>query len=398
MGSSSSRHRHRIDEQQQQQLNAQQQGAAGPFAYAQPNIQQGPQYPTPNFGGYTNGQQLFGGYYQAPPYGGPMPPGVQASPAVPGQYGQRPAPTHEYHQTQTIKNQVNLKKKTLRLEPLQDSSSNTEFALRFAFDASAPCRVTTFLLATEDPRQGCKIVAAAPGVRPAAYYPKGMDHQFPPPGDALLLQQHGISLRQHDPELLSLAAGDSYPLVVRLEALTEQAVAEGRQLPQMEVGGSLPAWVQAQTTYAKLRKDDEGHWRLQISKQKIWVGGVSYELQEIYGMDSNRLNGSNVAEDVEGRECVICMSAERDTTVLPCRHMCMCQPCASALKTQTNKCPICREEIESLLHIKIQRKGTKGNGMTPSSSVGSQGVVGGGSSSGAAAAAALQQELAGSKS
>eukprot|EP00883_Tetradesmus_obliquus_P014521 jgi/Sobl393_1/7589/SZX64469.1 len=166
----------------------------------------------------------------------------------------------------------------------------------------------------------------------------------------------------------------------------------------MEVGGSLPAWVQAQTTYAKLRKDDEGHWRLQILKQKIWVGGVSYELQEIYGMDSNRLNGSNVAEDVEGRECVICMSAERDTTVLPCRHMCMCQPCASALKTQTNKCPICREEIESLLHIKIQRKGTKGNGMTPSSSVGSQGGVGGGSSSGAAAAAALQQELAGSKS
>jgi hypothetical protein len=109
--------------------------------------------------------------------GGSLPPGVQASP-VPGQYGQRPAPTHEYHQTQTIKNQVNLKKKTLRLEPLQDSSSNssssTEFALRFAFDASAPCRVTTFLLATEDPRQGCKIVAAAPGVRQAAYYPKGV--------------------------------------------------------------------------------------------------------------------------------------------------------------------------------------------------------------------------------
>jgi hypothetical protein len=171
----------------------------------------------------------------------------------------------------------------------------------------------------------------------------------------------------------------------------------------MEVGGPLPPWAQAQTTYAKLRKDDEGHWRLQILKQKIWVGGTSYELQEIYGMDSNRLNGSAVNEDVEGRECVICMSAERDTTVLPCRHMCMCQPCASALKTQTNKCPICREEIESLLHIKIQRKGTAKSGvsgMTPSSSVGSQGVVpvAGGSSSGAAAAAALQQELASSRS
>jgi hypothetical protein len=111
--------------------------------------------------------------------GGAVPPGVQVAPTVPGQYGQRPAPTHEYHQTQTIKNQVNLKKKTLRLEPLQDSGSNNsssskEFALRFAFDASAPCRVTTFLLATEDPKQACKITAAAPGVRPAAYYAKGV--------------------------------------------------------------------------------------------------------------------------------------------------------------------------------------------------------------------------------
>ncbi|KAF6252455.1 zinc finger, C3HC4 type-domain-containing protein [Scenedesmus sp. NREL 46B-D3] len=367
--------------------------------------------------------------------GGSVPPGVQFSPAVPGQYGQRPASTHEYHQTQTIKNQVNLKKKTLRLEPLQDSSSSsssssTEFALRFAFDASAPCRVTTFLLATEDPKQGCRIVAAAPGVRPAAYYPKGMDHQFPLPGDVALLQQHRISLQEQDAELLCLAAGDGYPLVIRLEALTEQAAAEGRQLQQaakglgtlsglqMEVGGPLPPWAQAQSTYAKLRRDEEGGWRLQILKQKIWVAGTSYELQEIYGMDSNRLNGSAVVEDVEGRECVICMSAERDTTVLPCRHMCMCRPCAAALKTQTNKCPICREEIESLLHIKIQRRGARGGGLSPSSSVGSQGVaVGGGGNggggnggggnggggnggggNGAAAAAALQQELAGSKS
>jgi hypothetical protein len=60
-----------------------------------------------------------------------------------------------------------------------------------------------------------------------------MDHQFPPAGDAALLQQHRLSLREADPELLCLAAGDSYPLVIRLEALTEQAVAEGRQLQQV---------------------------------------------------------------------------------------------------------------------------------------------------------------------
>lgn len=260
--------------------------------------------------------------------------------------------THEYQQTQTIRNQVNLKKKSLRLQPLQGST--TEFLLEFNFDASTPCRVSTFLLATEDPSQSCRIIAAAPASRSPALYPKGMNHHFPP--DDTTARQHMISLTTHSPDLLTLTQGDSYPLIIRMETLTEQAAAEGRQLQQLELGAALPLWIQAQTTYAKLHKDEDGHWGLQIIKQKIWVNGNSYELQEIYGMES-KLNTSAPDEEGEGRECVICMSAERDTTVLPCRHMCMCQPCASALKTQTNKCPICREEIGSLLHIKIQRKG-----------------------------------------
>lgn len=108
----------------------------------------------------------------------------------------------------------------------------------------------------------------------------------------------------------------------------------------------------------KLIKEEDDSWGVQVIKQKIWVKGVSYELQEIYGMEQNKSQSTVApAEDGDGRECVICMSNERDTTVLPCRHMCMCQECAAALKTQTNKCPICRMEIESLLHIKIQRKG-----------------------------------------
>lgn len=58
-----------------------------------------------------------------------------------------------------------------------------------------------------------------------------------------------------------------------------------------------------------------------------------------------------------GRECVICLAALRDTTVLPCRHMCMCASCARELqRQQVSTCPICRDEIESLLHIKRPEK------------------------------------------
>ncbi len=59
------------------------------------------------------------------------------------------------------------------------------------------------------------------------------------------------------------------------------------------------------------------------------------------------------AEQEEERLCVICLVNERDTTVLPCRHMCMCHECAQELRKQTSKCPICREHVESLLYIRM---------------------------------------------
>lgn len=60
-------------------------------------------------------------------------------------------------------------------------------------------------------------------------------------------------------------------------------------------------------------------------------------------------------EQEEERNCVICMVNARDTTVLPCRHMCMCHDCAHELRKQTSKCPICRNHVESLLHIRMVR-------------------------------------------
>lgn len=50
------------------------------------------------------------------------------------------------------------------------------------------------------------------------------------------------------------------------------------------------------------------------------------------------------------------MTNPKDTTVLPCRHMCMCSECANHLRHRSNKCPICREIVDSLLHIKLQSR------------------------------------------
>lgn len=44
-------------------------------------------------------------------------------------------------------------------------------------------------------------------------------------------------------------------------------------------GGPQQGWVQSQTTFASLGKGDEGEWEVRVLKQKIWVDGISYELQ-----------------------------------------------------------------------------------------------------------------------
>lgn len=52
-----------------------------------------------------------------------------------------------------------------------------------------------------------------------------------------------------------------------------------------------------------------------------------------------------VAEDEvsdNSAECVVCLSDVRDTLILPCRHLCLCNTCADTLRYQANNCPICR--------------------------------------------------------
>ena len=39
------------------------------------------------------------------------------------------------------------------------------------------------------------------------------------------------------------------------------------------------------------------------------------------------------------------------TLVLPCRHMCFCSYCAGIVRLQCDKCPVCRQKVQSLLQF-----------------------------------------------
>merc|ERR1719498_1644971 len=41
--------------------------------------------------------------------------------------------------------------------------------------------------------------------------------------------------------------------------------------------------------------------------------------------------------------CVICLTNEKNTVVIPCRHLCLCKECAEELRNRAGqKCPVCR--------------------------------------------------------
>ena len=52
----------------------------------------------------------------------------------------------------------------------------------------------------------------------------------------------------------------------------------------------------------------------------------------------------------ELKDCVVCMETDRqrDTVLLPCKHLATCSDCAATL----NKCPVCRAAIHD--RIKVQ--------------------------------------------
>lgn len=260
-----------------------------------------------------------GGNISAPPrmQPGPPPPQVQA--------------------TYTIRNEMNVNKNSLALVQKGDLH-----CLRFNFDTETEGSLRVLFGVTEggsSTDSGAKKIEWERQLGPQHRFAKALAQPFEQEGhDGLNLG----SLSETQITKQELPGGATvYPFAVLLEK---------EQGPGIKFA--------SQTTFAEIRKDpSDGSWLVRPLKQKIQIGDASYELQEIYGIELHEKAAERAAgngESAEGSECVICMTNPRDTTVLPCRHMCMCASCAKVLRVQSSKCPVCREQVSSLLQIKVQ--------------------------------------------
>ncbi|XP_042018162.1 probable E3 ubiquitin-protein ligase LOG2 [Salvia splendens] len=296
-------------------------------------------YPNPNSNAPPPYYHQYPGYY-APPAAMPMP-----LPApydhhhhhanwVNGRYPMmQPPPQYVEHQKAvTIRNDVNLKKETLKIEP--DEYNPGKYLVSFTYDATVAGSITIIFFAKEG--EDCCLTPIKESLHPSIKvdFEQGLAQEFKQPSGT------GIDLSMFEEgELLKDGDVDIYPLAVKAEALTDG-----------QNGNSDNGSSNSQITQAVFEKD-KGEYHVRVVKQILWVKGMRYELQEIYGI-GNSVEGEVDAND-PGKECVICLSEPRDTTVLPCRHMCMCSECAKVLRSQTNRCPICRQPVERLLEIKV---------------------------------------------
>ncbi|XP_074199842.1 E3 ubiquitin ligase RNF157 isoform X4 [Camelus bactrianus] len=248
----------------------------------------------------------------------------------------------------TLRSLINIRKDTLRLvkcaEEVKTPGEETgrakvHYNVEFTFDTDARVAITIYYQATEEFQNG--IASYIPKENSlqseTVHYKRGVCQQF-------CLPSHTVDPSEWAEDELGFDLDrEVYPLVVHA------VVDEGDEY-----------FGHCHVLLGTFEKHTDGTFCVKPLKQKQVVDGVSYLLQEIYGIE-NKYNTqeSKVAEDEvsdNSAECVVCLSDVRDTLILPCRHLCLCNTCADTLRYQANNCPICRLPFRALLQIRAMRK------------------------------------------
>ncbi|XP_027467533.1 E3 ubiquitin-protein ligase MGRN1 isoform X5 [Zalophus californianus] len=257
-----------------------------------------------------------------------------------------PAP-HE--PVKTLRSLVNIRKDSLRLVRYKDGADSPSedsekprvlYSLEFTFDADARVAITIYCQAVEEFLNGTAVYSPkSPALQSeTVHYKRGVSQQFSLPSFKIDFCEW------KDDELNFDLDRGVFPVVI-------QAVVDEGDV--VEVTGH------AHVLLAAFEKHVDGSFSVKPLKQKQIVDRVSYLLQEIYGIE-NKNNQETKPSDEENSdnssECVVCLSDLRDTLILPCRHLCLCNSCADTLRYQASNCPICRLPFRALLQIRAVRK------------------------------------------
>ncbi|KYK64895.1 RING zinc finger protein [Toxoplasma gondii TgCatPRC2] len=313
-------------------------------------------------------------------------------------------PRLSVQQTCVVKNPVNLHKHSLKC--FHDPSYPDRLFVSFLLDSTTEVDISVHYYAQQltDAATGAPTFVSRLSRQTSESsrrFPAAMNQHFCTTAEEALLlselhQQQAVLDSEDEDE-----DGGVYPITVCLRSVP----------PAQSSGAYQPTMVKNQYTFARILRAPRGgpatgtdpaaadasasssagnfgtsspgqDWRAQIVKQKIQFGTRTFEVQEIFGIErgnstemqrlpsgtrggnvgassggdesDSRNSGDCQVDNLAGRECVICLAEERNTAVLPCRHMCLCSGCANIMRMQSNKCPICRQPVTSLLQITMK--------------------------------------------
>lgn len=198
-------------------------------------------------------------------------------------------------------------------------SSESSFAFGFKFDSLLEGTMSIYFFAAEslNPK----------GVTECYYidtqrYPSPITQSFSSGLDQACQENLVFDLAKYSLQELTCADQKTYPLVIELRTLDSPNIIE--------------------STYIKFRLSGT-QWQGELIKQKLTYGAEVFILNEIFG---------HIGNEEETRECVVCLTNPKETVVVPCDHMCLCNECANIMRSHyDSRCPMCRTSVQSLMHI-----------------------------------------------
>jgi hypothetical protein len=254
-----------------------------------------------------------------------------------------------------MNNDLLLLQNTVKL--VKNSKNPNLYSVTFTLDTMFEAIVSTFFFVHD---QRDPLLEITYELAPDPKYNIPPKHFKYPAGRYIKISENSycLELGRYTDEELSHHTTELYPLIIRVEKIDPKQ-------KEKKVFFHYYHFVR-----------EEGELVIKPVRSKLELNGQAFEVNEIYGINSTEFGKEQGAtmEDSE-KECIICFSDQRDTIIVPCRHMCICVNCAKSLQAQPNsKCPICRKDIESFLRLtkNMPNVGTLQNppvGMQPSPSM-----------------------------
>ncbi|WKX97875.1 hypothetical protein Q1695_013512 [Nippostrongylus brasiliensis] len=231
---------------------------------------------------------------------------------------------------------INIRKESVKFIKVKDdeaSSENTNlYRLEFILDADCSCFVQIHFSARELYQDG-EVQFAYRNKRVSC-----SDRFHFDTGSEQLFNNYVFDQSKWDLSDLSYSGGLYFPVVIVIQT-----------------DGVDRAQTQTTMCTVDVANDSSHALILKPLRQKIACDGVIYLLQEMFGIENKEVAADGSSDDC-GLECIICMSDIRDTVILPCRHLCICNNCADTLRYKLNNCPICRSPFRALIQLRARRQ------------------------------------------